>query len=108
MTGPLNVGATAELAQRVEGLLVAGARYLVVDLSQAHGVRPGVLRLLTTTSQRLMASRGWLKLSGAGPTLLAELDEASLSDLFTLYQAATGQGGHDDTRSAYPAPHQVA
>lgn len=108
VTGWLVSAATAELAQRVEGLLIGGARYLVVDLSQAQGVHPEVIALLSATGRRLTADRGWLKLSGVGPAVLEELDEASLPDLFALYQAAIARDGRNGARSGDTAQHRVA
>ncbi|GEL20293.1 STAS domain-containing protein [Pseudonocardia asaccharolytica] len=98
VTGMLDQESAAELRQRATGLLVAGARYLVVDLSQAYGAHPGILGLLAAASRRLTARQGWLKLTGAGPAVMEKLDEASLSDLFTIYRAATcrGDNGVDD------------
>ncbi|MFC5996366.1 STAS domain-containing protein [Pseudonocardia hispaniensis] len=90
VVGMLDHEAVAELCRRTAGLLVAGARYLVVDLSQAHGAHAELLGMLAGVSRRLVARRGWLKLVGAGPAVMEELDEASLSDLFTLYRAVTG------------------
>jgi hypothetical protein len=79
-----------ELWQRVEGLLVAGVRYLLVDLSVA-GPADAVCDALAEASRCLKERHGWLRIHrdrmwsvpGAPP-------EATPTEVFAIYQAFAG------------------
>jgi hypothetical protein len=75
-----------ELWQRVEGLLVAGVRYLLVDLDEAV---PGdaVVSVLTETARRLEERQGWLRVKWQGASLPVGLTEATLGEVFAIYRA---------------------
>ena len=68
----------AELRQRLDGLMIAGARFVLVDLSGASAGR------------QLARRNGWLMTVGHDSASAARY-EASLPDLFTMYQAACGR-----------------
>jgi hypothetical protein len=80
-------GDAGELRQRVEGLLVAGVRYLLVDLSEA-GSADAVVDVLTEASRRLNERHGWLRVHWDPMSPVSRgLSEATLTDVFAIYQA---------------------
>jgi hypothetical protein len=84
-----------ELWQRMEGLLVAGVRYLLVDLAEAV---PGdaVVSVLAETARRLEERQGWLRVNRQDSSLPASLPEATLGDLFAIYRAFALAAGRRD------------
>ena len=81
----------AELRQRVEGLLVAGVRYLLVDLAEADGCDPAVMGVLADAARLLEGRQGWLRINpNRTVPIAAELDEVTLPELFTIYRASSG------------------
>ena len=78
-----------ELRQRVGGLLVAGVRFLLVDLAEAV---PGdaVVSVLAETARRLEERQGWLRVR---QDLSLRLPEATLGDLFAIYRAFARAAG---------------
>lgn len=87
-----------ELWQRVEGLLVAGVRYLLVDLSEA-GPADAVADTLTEAGRRLKERHGWLCVhrdqmwpEPGGPS------EATLTEVFAIYRAFAGSTDRWDGR----------
>jgi hypothetical protein len=81
----------AELRQRVDGLLIAGARFVLVDLSAAGEVAPTTNAALAAAGRQLTRRNGWLRTVGHDSSSAARY-EASLLDLFTMYQAAVRRG----------------
>jgi hypothetical protein len=83
-----------ELWQRVEGLLVAGVRYLLVDLADAV---PGdaVVSVLAETAGRLEARQGWLRVNRQEASLPVGLPEATLGELFAIYRSFVRAAGAD-------------
>jgi hypothetical protein len=81
----------AELRQRVDGLLIAGARYVLVDLTAAGEVPPATNAALASAGRQLTRRKGWLRTVGHDSSTAARY-EASLLDLFAMYQAAVGRG----------------
>lgn len=79
-----------ELWQRVEGLLVAGVRYMLVDLSEA-GSADAVAGALAEAGRRLEARRGWLcvRQNPMWP-VPGGLPEATLTEIFAIYRAFAG------------------
>jgi hypothetical protein len=93
MVGAADAGSIDELRQRLDGLLVAGARYLLVDLTRAGRCDPAVISVLGRAAGRLAARRGWLRvLPNPAWPVHRDVDEATLSELFAIYRAATGSG----------------
>ena len=84
-----------ELRQRVEGLLVAGVRYLLVDLAEAVPA-DAVVSVLAETARRLEERRGWLRVHRPGSSLPVGLTEATLGELFAIYRAFAGAAGRWD------------
>jgi hypothetical protein len=97
VVGVLDEEGIGELRQRMEGLLVAGARYVLVDLTEAVGAEPATSAALVAADQELVRRDGWLRTVGSESSAVTAPDEASLSDLFAIYQAAVrpdaGRGG---------------
>jgi hypothetical protein len=81
--GPASID---ELRQRMEGLMVAGVRYLLVDLAEAVPC-DAVTSLLADTARRLAEGHGWLRVDRQSSSLPVGLTEATLGDLFTIYRA---------------------
>jgi hypothetical protein len=77
----------AELRQRVDGLLIAGARFVLVDLTGAGEVAPTTSAALAAAGRQLTRRNGWLRTVGHDSSAAARY-EASLLDLFAMYQAA--------------------
>ncbi|GAA5116200.1 hypothetical protein [Pseudonocardia adelaidensis] len=81
----------AELRQRVDGLLIAGARFVLVDLTGAGEVAPTTTAALAAAGRQLTRRKGWLRTVGHDAGSAARY-EASLLDLFAMYQAAAWRG----------------
>ena len=86
--GRVAEGTGAELRQRLNGLLISGARYVVVDLSEVDGCDHAMVRVLANTGRRLDARQGWLRLVGGDQVEFDGFDAATLLDVFTVYSAA--------------------
>jgi hypothetical protein len=80
-----------ELLQRVDGLLIAGARFVLVDLTAAGEVAPTTNAALASAGRQLTRRDGWLRTVGHDSSSAAR-HEASLLDLFAMYQAAVRRG----------------
>jgi hypothetical protein len=82
--------AADELWQRLEGLLVAGVRYLLVDLSEAGPV-DAVADAFTEASRRLKERHGWLRVhQDLMWPVPGGLSEATLTEVFAIYLAFAG------------------
>lgn len=81
----------AELRQRMDGLMIAGARFVVVDLSGAGEVAPATTAALAAAGRQLTRRNGWLRTVGHDVASAARY-EASLPDLFAMYQATVRTG----------------
>jgi anti-anti-sigma factor len=91
VAGALDHDNAAELRQRVEGLLVAGVRYLLVDLVEAGSCDPMAIGVLADAARLLETRQGWLRINpNRTVSIAAELEEATLSDLFAIYRASSG------------------
>ncbi len=92
VVGAPAIASVDELRQRVEGLLVAGVRYLLVDLAEA-GPGDAVVSVLAETARRLEERQGWLRVNRQGSPLPVDLTEATLGDLFAIYRAFARAAG---------------
>jgi hypothetical protein len=81
----------AELRQRVDGLLIAGARFVLVDLTEAGEVASTTNAALAAAGRQLTRRKGWLRTVGYDSSSAARY-EASLLDLFAMYQVAVRRG----------------
>jgi hypothetical protein len=82
----------AELRQRVNGLLIAGARFVLVDLTRATEVAATTSATLSAAGQQLNQRKGWLRTVGHDSSSAAP-HEATLLDLFAMYRAASWKAG---------------
>ncbi|HXV92434.1 MAG TPA: hypothetical protein VD813_03975 [Pseudonocardia sp.] len=104
VSGPVDDSAVHQVEAVLKGLILAGARHVVVDLSQVSTVTTGTTGTGTTGTtattcgdglaavlrrQRaaLNALGGWLTLLG-GSVLAGGWEEPSLADLFEAYRRA--------------------
>jgi hypothetical protein len=94
VVGAPGLESIGELWQRMEGLLVAGVRYLLVDLAEALG--DAVVSVLAATSRRLEERQGWLRVHRQFAALPVGLTDATLDDLFAIYRAFTRAAGQWD------------
>jgi hypothetical protein len=95
----------AELRQRVDGLLIGGARFVLVDLTGAGEVAPSTSSALAAAGRQLTRRKGWLRMVGHDSSSSAARYGESLADLFTMYQAAarkdTGRAAGDGYRDEH-------
>lgn len=92
IAGRADAPALRTLAGYLAGLVHAGSRNFVVDLSGVE--RPGddLLGLLRRFGDRLTAVGGELELIGLTPPVLYELDDEPLAEIFALYRV-DAEGG---------------
>jgi hypothetical protein len=76
------------LAGYLAGLVHAGARNFVVDLSRVERPDDDLLDLLHRFGDRLAASGSAMELTGLTPPALYELDDEPLTEVFAQYRAA--------------------
>jgi len=90
MVGTPGHDAVDELWQRMEGLQVAGVRYLLVDLSEAGPIE-AVAEALTEASRRLKERQGWMCVHGDLLLPVPDgLSAATLNEVFSIYLAFAG------------------
>jgi anti-anti-sigma regulatory factor len=106
LIGTADEAAITEIAGRIRGLVAAGLRHVVVDVSEA-GVVPGtLLTVLARTHVRLAGEEppGSLRVVGVHlPHFAAALEAASLDEVFVVYEAVRHSGSRDDDLRV-PAP----
>jgi hypothetical protein len=72
----------------LRGVLDAGPRHLVVDLSRVNQLDSGLPALLRRVEARMNGFGGMVELTGLGSRLLHDLDDDPLARVFALYRAA--------------------
>jgi hypothetical protein len=93
--GECSGGGVGELRQRLDGLLVAGARFVLVDLTEVGGVAaPATSSVLAAAARQFNRRNGWLRMVGHDPSRSAARYQASLQDIFTIYQSAVQRDVH--------------
>ena len=85
--GSIDARALRLLAAHFAGLLHAGTRHLVVDLSQAKQVDDSLFELMHKVEDRLTALNGVFELTGLAPPVLYAMDDALLAEVFSWYRA---------------------
>ncbi|GLY38279.1 hypothetical protein Amsp01_043030 [Amycolatopsis sp. NBRC 101858] len=85
--GPIDARALRLLAAHFAGLLHAGTRHLVVDLSRVAQVDDSLFELIHRVEDRLTALGGLLELTGLAPPVLYAMDDALLGEVFSWYRA---------------------
>ncbi|MEV0074188.1 STAS domain-containing protein [Amycolatopsis sp. NPDC050768] len=87
VSGSIDARALRLLAAHFAGLLHAGTRHLVVDLSQVKPVDDGLFELVHKVEDRLTALNGLFELTGLAPPVLYAMDDALLAEVFSQYRA---------------------
>jgi anti-anti-sigma regulatory factor len=71
--GTLTTETSPELARRIDSALLAGVRWLIVDLAGASEISDQALSAMVRTAMELRARRGELIVTGASPDVAARL-----------------------------------
>ncbi|GAA0929938.1 hypothetical protein [Pseudonocardia zijingensis] len=87
VVGACDCKGVAELRQRMDGLMIGGARFVLVDLTRAGEVAPATSAALAAVGRQLTRRNGWLRTIGHDSSSAARY-EASLLELFRMYRAA--------------------
>ncbi|MET7995898.1 STAS domain-containing protein [Amycolatopsis sp. NPDC005232] len=85
--GPIDARALRLLAAHFAGLLHAGTRHLVLDLSQVEQMDDGLFDLVHRVEDRLTALNGLFELTGLAPPVLYAMDDTLLAEVFSWYRA---------------------
>ena len=92
VTGQLDDPGLDMLQRRLDEVLDAGARSLLVDLTGVVGCDGRLFDLLARTQHLVGHREGWLRLVGLGPPVLEALDKAGLPEVLLVYRAARWAG----------------
>jgi anti-anti-sigma regulatory factor len=84
--GSVDERAIRLLAAHFAGLLNAGARHLVVDLSRVDAVPDSLLDLMRRVEARVLALNGVFELTGLRPPVLYAMDDVALAEVFAQYR----------------------
>ncbi|MEW2505968.1 STAS domain-containing protein [Amycolatopsis sp. CA-161197] len=85
--GSIDARALRLLSAHFAGLLHAGTRHLVVDLSQVKEVDDSLFGLMHKVEDRLTALNGLFELTGLAPPVLYAMDDALLAGVFSWHRA---------------------
>jgi anti-anti-sigma regulatory factor len=86
LSGRIDASGIHQLAAHLTGLLNAGTRYLVVDLSRIDLVDEHILGLMRRVEARMHVLGREFELIGLAPPVLYAMDDASLIQVFALYR----------------------
>jgi len=92
VSGPVDARAGRQLAAHLAGLLEAGTRHLVVDLSRVRRVDDHLLDLMRRVEARIADRDGVFELTGLAPSVMHAMDDDALTDVFTVYRAVVDVG----------------
>ena len=92
VTGQLDDPGLDRLQCRLDEVLDAGARLLLVDLSAVAGCDGRLFDLLARTQYLVGHRAGWLRLVGLCRPVLEALDRAGLPEVLLVYRAARWAG----------------
>jgi anti-sigma B factor antagonist len=90
--GPVDARAVRRLAAHIGGLLDAGTRHLVVDLSRVQRVDDRLLDLMRRVEARMSDRNGVFELTGLRPSVMHAMDDEALTEVFTVYRAVVDAG----------------
>lgn len=90
--GAIDDAVLADFDHRIAVLVDSGVRYVVADLSQVSSCCEGLVPALAAACRVLQQRRGWLRSVGAAGCVTAALDQATVTDLFAVYQATAATG----------------
>ena len=92
VSGSISARAIRLLAAHFAGLLNAGTRHLVVDLSRVEGVDDDLLDLMRKVEARVRMLSGEFELTGLAPPVLYAMDDEPLTEVFAQYRAIFEDG----------------
>ncbi len=87
LTGRLDAAASTEFEDACTRAFAAGARDLVLDLSQLRYVSSAGLRVILSAAKTLQAKGGTLRLAGLGGTVREVFEICGFSGLFAQYES---------------------
>lgn len=90
--GTVGASGVRQLAAYLAGVLNAGTRRLVVDLSCVATVDDDLLNLMRRVEEWMLARDGVFELTGLSPSVLYAMDDGSLAEVFTIYRAIVDDG----------------
>jgi STAS domain len=90
--GPVGRRAVVALGANLRGLLEAGARHIVVDLSNITDLDEGLAALMHRVEARTLALGGVFELTGLTPRVLYGMDDDPLARVFARHRAALEDG----------------
>jgi hypothetical protein len=96
--GSVGRWAVIALGANLRGLLEAGARHIVVDLSNITDLDEGLAALMHRVEARTLAFGGVFELTGLTPRVLYGMDDDPLTRVFARHRAAL-EGG---------SPHELS
>jgi hypothetical protein len=91
--GPMDGRALRLLAMQLAGLLAAGVRDLVVDVSPVGPVPDALLDLMRKVETKVLAHNGVFELTGLTPPVLHAMDDPPLAEVFAWHRAVLDDGG---------------
>ncbi len=86
--GDVDAGTAPEVEERLQALIQASARQLVLDLSAVPYVSSAFLRVVLSTARDIRHKGGDLRLAGLQPSVRAVFDLSGFSKLFAIYDDA--------------------
>jgi hypothetical protein len=91
--GPVDDRTLRLLTVQLAGLLAAGVRDLVVDLSHVGPVPDALLDLMRKVETKVLAHNGVFELTGLTPPVLHAMDDPPLAEVFAWHRAVLDDGG---------------
>jgi anti-anti-sigma regulatory factor len=85
--GSIDARAIRLLTAHFAGLLNAGTRHLVVDVSRVERLDGSLLELMRRVEDKLLALNGLFELTGLVPPVLYAMDDEHLAEVFAQYRA---------------------
>lgn len=86
--GDVDAGTAPEVEERLQALIQASARQVVLDLSAVPYVSSAFLRVVLSTARDIRHKGGDLRLAGLQPSVRAVFDLSGFSKLFAIYDDA--------------------
>lgn len=101
VVGPLDGPGVEQLAAQLAVVLTQGTAFLGLDLSGVTACDLGLFTVLAGVHARLRDRRGWLRLVGLSPAVLAAVEHAPIPEILIVYLTSDwapggGNGGEAD------------
>jgi hypothetical protein len=90
--GPVGRQLVVTMGANLRGLLEAGVRHIVVDLSNITDLQKGLAALMHRVEARTLALDGVFELTGLTPRVLYGLDDDPLARVFARHRASLEDG----------------